>query len=181
MAHFSINYRCQKARVPFSVSVFHCRRVVCACSAGAVGSFSNKHFRQKDLSSECHTHPCHTHLSPYRHQSPHTRLHYDAHNAQEVRARAVSYKAYARRVPAPWGIRDLRRSQCPSAPSPSQARLACVELHSCTRPQPSPVHFTMTCCPPTPHTGVLGALGVLRLPPQWSHPRCTDIHVPMVR
>ena len=27
---------------PFSVSVFHCRRVVCACSAGAVGSFSNK-------------------------------------------------------------------------------------------------------------------------------------------
>ena len=29
-------------RVPFSVSVFHCRRVVCACSAGAVGSFSNK-------------------------------------------------------------------------------------------------------------------------------------------
>jgi hypothetical protein len=29
-------------RVPFSESVFHCRRVVCACSAGAVGSFSNK-------------------------------------------------------------------------------------------------------------------------------------------
>ena len=29
-------------RVPLSVSVFHCRRVVCACSAGAVGSFSNK-------------------------------------------------------------------------------------------------------------------------------------------
>ena len=24
----------------FSVSGFHCRRVVCACSAGAVGSFS---------------------------------------------------------------------------------------------------------------------------------------------
>ena len=29
-------------RVPFSVSVLHCRRVVCACSAGADGSFSNK-------------------------------------------------------------------------------------------------------------------------------------------
>ena len=25
-----------------NVSVFHCRRVVCACSAGTVGSFSNK-------------------------------------------------------------------------------------------------------------------------------------------
>ena len=33
-------------RVPFSVSVFHCRRVVCACSAGAVGLFLNlNHFR----------------------------------------------------------------------------------------------------------------------------------------
>ena len=27
---------------PFSVSVFHCRRVVCACSAGTVGSLSSK-------------------------------------------------------------------------------------------------------------------------------------------
>ena len=35
------------ASIPFSVSIFHFRRVVCACSSGAVGSFSNKPlFRQ---------------------------------------------------------------------------------------------------------------------------------------
>ena len=33
----------------FSVSVFHCRRVVCACSAGAVGSFSNKPLSPKQI------------------------------------------------------------------------------------------------------------------------------------
>ena len=33
-------------RVPLSVSVFHCRRVLCACSAGAVGSFSTQVFRR---------------------------------------------------------------------------------------------------------------------------------------
>ena len=38
---------------PFSVSVFHCRRVVCACSAGAVGSFSNKPLSQKKSLSLC--------------------------------------------------------------------------------------------------------------------------------
>ena len=40
-----------------AVGFFHCRRVVCACSAGTVGSFSNtttfaskiNHFRQKNL------------------------------------------------------------------------------------------------------------------------------------
>ena len=38
-------------RVPFSVSVFHCRCVVCACSAGAVGSFSNKPLSPKNYST----------------------------------------------------------------------------------------------------------------------------------
>ena len=33
---------CMLQTSPFSVSVFHYRRVVCACSAGTVGSFSNK-------------------------------------------------------------------------------------------------------------------------------------------
>jgi hypothetical protein len=29
--------------------VFHCRRVVCACSAGTVGSFSNKPLSPKQV------------------------------------------------------------------------------------------------------------------------------------
>ena len=36
-----------------SVSVFHCRRVVCACSAGAVGSLSNKPLSPK-LKADAH-------------------------------------------------------------------------------------------------------------------------------
>ena len=32
------------------VGFFHCRRVVCACSAGTVGSFSNKPLSQKKRS-----------------------------------------------------------------------------------------------------------------------------------
>ena len=87
---------------------------------GYCGTFLNKlPLPKRSAQSVTHTRVTQSHtpiVSPYRHQSPHTRLHY-AHNAQEVRARAASYKAYARRVPAPWGIRDLRRSQCPSAPS----------------------------------------------------------------
>ena len=47
MVHFSINYLCQK-------SVFHCRCVVCACSAGAVGSFSNKPLSPKREIKETH-------------------------------------------------------------------------------------------------------------------------------
>ena len=35
-----------------SLSVFHCRRVVCACSAGAVGSFSNKPLSPKNGNTE---------------------------------------------------------------------------------------------------------------------------------
>ena len=46
--HHCVRLKIKKSR---DVSVFHCRCVVCACSAGAVGSFSNKPLSPKTVAT----------------------------------------------------------------------------------------------------------------------------------